>query len=146
MRAMDSRTLRTVAEMIISLLLIPVIIDVMRDAAMLRRAVLVLMLVGALSALVGIGLWLLPDMTAESLLNRLGRLDYPVGGVIRYRETPGAILNERAIGTWIDPNTFGGFLLIIGAIIAPQVFSSAARASNAVTPLSCWESCLAPCS
>ena len=54
----------------------------------------------------------------------MGRLQYPVGGVVRYRETPGAILNERAIGTWIDPNAFGGFLLMVGAVIAPQVFST----------------------
>jgi O-antigen ligase len=120
---LDSRTLRSVAEMVLSLMLIPVLVDVMRDSAMLRRAVLVLMVFGTLSALIGIGLWLLPDMTAESLLNRLGRLQYPVGGVIRYRQTPGAILNERAIGTWIDPNAFGGFLLMVGAVIAPQVFS-----------------------
>jgi len=120
---LDSRTLRNVAEMVLSLLLIPVLVDVMRDTGMLRRAALALMLLGALSALVGIGLWLLPDMTAESILNRLGRLQYPVGGVIRYRQTPGALLNERAIGTWIDPNAFGGFLLMVGAVIAPQVFS-----------------------
>jgi O-antigen ligase len=120
---LDPTTLRNVAEMVISLLLIPVLVDVMRDEPMLRRAVLVLMLFGTLSALIGIGLWLLPDMTAESLLNRLGRLDYPVGGVIRYRQTYGSVLNERAIGTWIDPNAFGGFLLMVGAVIAPQVFS-----------------------
>jgi O-antigen ligase len=120
---LDSRTLRNVAEMVLSLMLIPVLVDVMRDSANLRRAALVLMVFGTLAALIGIGLWLLPDMTAEALLNRLGRLDYPVGGVIRYRETNAALLNERAIGTWIDPNAFGGFLLIVGAVIAPQVFS-----------------------
>ena len=69
---LDARTLRSVAEMVLSLMLIPVLVDVMRDAALLRRAVLALMLLGALSALVGIVLWLLPDMT--------GRVDpEPVG-------------------------------------------------------------------
>jgi O-antigen ligase len=123
--ALDSRTIRSIAEMVLSLLLIPVLVDVLRDPATLRRAARAVMIVGALSALIGIGLWLLPDMTAEAMLNRLGRLQYPVGGVIRYRQTPGAILNERAIGTWIDPNAFGGFLLMVGAVIAPQVFSAA---------------------
>jgi O-antigen ligase len=120
---LTSRVLRSVAEMVLSLALILVLVDVMRDTRTLRRAVLALMVSGAAAALVGIGLWLLPDFTAESILNRLGRLGYPVGGVIRYRETPGAMLNERAIGTWIDPNAFGGFLLMIGAVIAPQVFA-----------------------
>lgn len=120
---LTSRVLRNVAELFLSLLLIPVLVDVMRDPAALRRAIAVLILCGGAAALVGIVLWLLPDLTAEALLNRLGRLGYPVGGVIRYRETYGAILNERAIGTWIDPNAFGGFLLMVGAVTAPQVFS-----------------------
>ena len=119
----DTRTLRTVFEMLMSLLLIPVLIDVMRDENMLRRAVLVLMVFGAAEALIGIVLWIMPDMAAEAILNRLGRLGYPVGGVIRYRETSVTLLNERAIGTWIDPNGYGGFLLMIGALIAPQLFA-----------------------
>ncbi len=121
--AMDPRTLRTVLEMLMSLLLIPVLVDVMRDTGKLRRAVLVLMLCGALSALLGIFLWALPDPSAEALLNRLGRFQYPVGGVLRYREDAVTVLNERAIGTWIDPNGFGGFLLMVGAVTAPQVFA-----------------------
>ena len=120
---LDSRVLRNVAEMIMSLLLVPVLIDVMRDEQMLQRAVRVMIVFGGLAALVGIGLWVLPDVTAEAMLNRLGRIGYPVGGVIRYRESNVAVLNERAIGTWIDPNAFGGFLLMVGAVMAPQVFS-----------------------
>ncbi len=121
--ALDMRTLRTVAEMEISLMLVPVLVDVMRAPEMLRRAVAVLILVGAAAALVGIVLWALPDPTAEALLNRLGRFEYPVGGVLRYREAYGSVLNERAIGLWIDPNAFGGFLLMLGAVTAPQVFA-----------------------
>lgn len=120
---MTSRVVRNVAEMVLALLLIPILVDVMRDPATLRRAVAVLILCGGAAAFAGIVLWLLPDMTAEALLNRLGRLGYPVGGVIRYRETYGAILNERAIGTWVDPNAYGGFLLMVGAVTAPQVFA-----------------------
>ncbi len=120
---LDTRTMRTVFEMIMSLLLIPILIDVMRDEQSLRRAAFVLILCGAAQAALGIGLWLLPDMTAEALLNRLGIVGYPVGGVIRYRQTYGSILNERAIGTWIDPNAFGGFLLVVAALAAPQLFA-----------------------
>ncbi|MBN2303894.1 MAG: O-antigen ligase family protein, partial [Anaerolineae bacterium] len=120
---LDSRTMRSIAEMVLSLALIPVLVDVLRTPAMLRRAALALMLVGTAAAALGIALWVLPDPTAEALLNRLGRFQYPVGGVLRYRETPGAMLNERAIGTWIDPNAFGGYLLMIGAVIAPQIFA-----------------------
>lgn len=121
---LTARVLRNVMEMALSLLLIPVLIDVMRDTGMLRRTVAVLILLGGLAALVGIVLWVLPDLTAEAILNRLGRLGYPVGGVIRYRETSAELLNERAIGTWIDPNAYGGFLVMIGALAAPQVFAT----------------------
>jgi O-antigen ligase len=122
--ALDLTTLRDVFETVVSLLLIPVLVDVLRDAQKLRRAVTAVILFGALSALVGIAVWALPDPTAEALLNRLGRLDYPVGGVLRYRENAITVLNERAIGTWIDPNAFGGFLLMVGAVTAPQIFAS----------------------
>jgi O-antigen ligase len=121
--ALDLTTLRDIFETVVSLLLIPVLVDVIRDPQKLRRAVTVVILFGAVSALVGIVLWVLPDPTAEALLNRLGRLDYPVGGVLRYRENAVTILNERAIGTWIDPNAFGGFLLMVGTVTAPQIFA-----------------------
>jgi hypothetical protein len=120
---MTPRVLRTVLEMELSLMLAFILVDVMRDAQMLRRAVLVLILGGAAAALIGIWLWLLPDFTANTFLNRLGRIGYPMGDVLRYRETPGALLNERAIGTWVDPNAFGGFLMMIGAVTAPQLFA-----------------------
>lgn len=117
------RVLRNVMEMVLSLLLIPILVDAIRDKTLLRRAVLALMLFGALSALIGIVLWWLPDPQAEALLNRLGRFDYPMGGVLRYREDAVSVLNERAIGTWVDPNGFGGFLLMAGAVTAPQIFA-----------------------
>lgn len=120
----EPRTLRTVLELVLSLLMIPVLVDAMRQAPRLRRAVAALIVWGALSALIGIVLWALPDPTAEALLNRLGRFQYPVGGVLRYRATYASLLNERAIGTWVDPNAFGGFLLMVGALTAPQLFSS----------------------
>jgi O-antigen ligase len=117
------RSLRSILEFALSLMLIPLLVDVMRDPKTIRRAVLALIVCGAAEAVIGIGLWLLPDLTAEAILNRLGRFDYPVGGVIRYRQTPASILNERAIGTWIDPNAFGGFLMMVGALTVPQIFS-----------------------
>lgn len=117
------RVLRNIVETVMGLVLIPILVDVLRDEDSLRRATRMMIGFGAVSALVGIGLWWLPDFTAESLLNRLGRIGYPMGGVIRYRTTYGSVLNERAIGTWIDPNAFGGYLLMMGAITAPQVFA-----------------------
>jgi polysaccharide biosynthesis protein PslJ len=73
-------------------------------------------------ALIGLGLYGLPNELAETLLRQLARLGYPPDGIIRYIESNPA-LAERAIGTWVDPNTFGGVLAISGAVIAPQLFA-----------------------
>ncbi|MBN1967467.1 MAG: hypothetical protein JW910_22625, partial [Anaerolineae bacterium] len=49
---MTPRVLRNVAELLLSLALIPILVDMMRDVHMLRRAVLVLMTAGAAAAVI----------------------------------------------------------------------------------------------
>ncbi len=112
--------LRKFAELILSLLFVFVIIDYGRTWVQLERLVKVLLLAGAGAALLAIGLWLLPDNTANDLLNMLVRLGYPGGWVIRYIEENPA-LSERAIGTSVDPNVLGGLLLMLGALAGPQL-------------------------
>ena len=112
--------LRKFAELLVSLGFVLVIIDYCRSWLRLERLVKVLLLAGAAASLVAIGLWLLPDDTANSLLNILTRLGYPGGWVIRYIEENPA-LSERAIGTSVDPNVLGGLLLMIGALAGPQI-------------------------
>ncbi len=67
-------------------------------------------------------LWVIPASLAERTLVRLARIGYPNGGVIRYIEDNPA-LAERAIGTWVDPNALGGFLVVTAALVAPQMFA-----------------------
>lgn len=112
--------LRKFAELLLSLLFVFVIIDYCRTWVQLERLVKVLLLAGAAAALLAIGLWLLPDDTANDLLNILVRLGYPGGWVIRYIEENPA-LSERAIGTSVDPNVLGGLLLMLGALAGPQL-------------------------
>lgn len=112
--------LRKFAELLVSLGFVLVIIDYCRSWLRLERLVKVLLLAGAAASLGAIGLWLLPDDTANSLLNTLFRLGYPGGWVIRYIEENPA-LSERAIGTSVDPNVLGGLLLMIGAVAGPQI-------------------------
>ena len=59
-----------------------------------------------------LALYALNDQTALRLLMALGRLGYPTTGrVLRYVEDdPGGL--ERAIGTSVDPNSFGGMLAL----------------------------------
>ena len=114
--------LRKFAELLLSLGFVLVVIDYCRTWPRLERLVKFLLLMGAAAAAVAIGLWLLPDDTANTLLNALTRLGYPGGWVIRYiEENPE--LSERAIGTSVDPNSLGGLLLMMGALVGPQVVS-----------------------
>ena len=124
--------LRKFAELLLSLGFVLVIIDYCTSWDRLLRLVKVLLLAGAAASMVAIGLWLLPDDTANSALNSLQRLGYPGGWVIRYIEENPA-LSERAIGTSVDPNVLGGLLLMIGALAGPQLVTKEPLFSRRVT-------------
>ncbi|HEY1409793.1 MAG TPA: O-antigen ligase family protein [Promineifilum sp.] len=112
--------LRKFAELLLSLGFVIIVIDYCREWRQLERLTKVLLLMGTAAAIIAIGLWLIPDTAANDLLNQLTRLGYPGGWVIRYiEENPE--LSERAIGTSVDPNSLGGLLLMIGALVGPQV-------------------------
>jgi hypothetical protein len=57
-------------------------------------------------------LWRLPDTLTTSLLTRLSVIGYPTDRVVRYIED-NPVLGERAVGTQVDPNSFGGLLVVI---------------------------------
>jgi O-antigen ligase len=112
--------LRKFAELLLSLGFVIVIIDHCRTWGRLERLVKFTLILGAFAAAIAIGLWLLPEDTTNTILNALTRLGYPGGWVVRYiEENPE--LSERAIGTSVDPNSLGGLLLMVGAIVGPQV-------------------------
>ncbi|MFN8448853.1 MAG: O-antigen ligase family protein [Anaerolineae bacterium] len=113
---------RQFAETLLSIGMVFVLVDLLRDPKSLRRLVLVIMAAAGTQALIALVLYAMPDATAERTLIRLARIGYPNGGVIRYIED-NPEMPERAIGTWVDPNAFGGFLVVTAAMIAPQVFA-----------------------
>jgi O-antigen ligase len=124
--------LRHFAELLLSLAFVLVVVDYAQSWRQLERLVQALLLAGAVAALAGIGLWLLPDETANQALNALQRVGYPGGWVIRYvEENPE--LAERAIGTSVDPNSFGGLLLLVGALAGPQLVARRPLFSRFVT-------------
>lgn len=120
---LTTTVLRQFMEMVLSIALAIVLVDVARDPGALRRVALAIIILGAAQAAVGIGLYLLNDATTERALNALGRFGYPQGGVVRYVED-NPELGERAIGTWVDPNAYGGFLLMVGALAGVQVLAA----------------------
>jgi len=114
--------LRHFAELLLSLGFVIVIIDYFSQWDRIERVVRVIILAGGGAAAISIILWLLPDLTANDLLNSLQRVGYPGGFVIRYiEENPE--LAERAIGTSVDPNVLGGLLLLVGVLGAPQIMA-----------------------
>ncbi|KPK13102.1 MAG: hypothetical protein AMJ56_03500 [Anaerolineae bacterium SG8_19] len=117
---LTANLLRHFAELILSLGFVLVIIDFFSTWERIERIVQVIIIVGAAAATMGIILWLLPDMMANDFLNTLQRIGYPGGLVIRYiEENPE--LSERAISTSVDPNAFGGMLLMVAALASPQL-------------------------
>jgi O-antigen ligase len=111
---------RHFAELLLSLSFVLVLIDHFATWERVEKAVVVVMVAGAFAAIIAIGLWLIPDLVANDLLNLLQRVGYPGGLVIRYIED-NPELAERAIGTSVDPNALGGLLLMIGALSFPQL-------------------------
>ncbi len=126
--------LRHFAELLLSLGFVLVVVDYAQSWRHLERLVQALLLAGAAAALVGIILWALPDETANQALNALQRVGYPGGWVIRYvEENPE--LAERAIGTSVDPNSFGGLLVLVGALAGPQLVARKPLFSRFLTAL-----------
>ncbi len=116
--------LRRFGELILTLLSVYVMTGIFAAPGARRLAVRALMLFGALAAGIGIALYVIPDDTAMRLLSALRPFGYPEGdGVLRYVLDDPANL-QRATGLWIDPNAFGGFLLVAGAVTLPQAFAA----------------------
>ena len=83
-----------------------------RTVALVLRSLVVL---GGAAAALGVALWRLPDSLAASLLGRLRVVGYPTDRIVRYVEDNPA-LGERAVGTQVDPNSFGGLLVVIAVL------------------------------
>lgn len=117
---LTSQLLRKFAELLLSLIFVILLIDFCRTWADLQRLTFAVMLAGTAAAIIGIVVWALPDEFANELLNMLTIIGYPGGFVIRYVEdNPEAL--ERAIGTSVDPNVYGGLLVLMGTLVAPQL-------------------------
>src|SRR6202158_740875 len=77
---------------------------------------------GPLPAAVGASLMLLSPLTQLTLLSRLQAIGYPTNEVLRYVPGPNDTYTNqlRAIGTSVDPNVFGGTLMLALALIVVQ--------------------------
>jgi O-antigen ligase len=116
----DSLTLHNYFKFTLAVLFFFSVVNCVRTPAQARLVARLLIAGGALSALIGLALFLLPDRTALQLLVSLGRIGYPTSGrVLRYvADDPSGV--ERAIGLAVDPNSYGGMLALIGALTVTQ--------------------------
>lgn len=114
--------LRQFAETILSILLVFILVDLFRTPKALQRLTLVILIAVGAQSLIVLGLYALPDDVTETFLIQFVRIGYPDSGIIRYIESNPA-LGERAIGTWVDPNTLGGILATSAVMLAPQIFA-----------------------
>ncbi|MFC1465619.1 MAG: O-antigen ligase family protein [Candidatus Brachytrichaceae bacterium NZ_4S206] len=121
--ALTPLVLRRFAELVLSLLMALLIVGLLPDLSSQERLVRWMLLIGAISAAIGVALYITPDELTIRLLSALRPFGYPTGpGVLRFiRDDPA--LMQRATGLWIDPNAFGGYLLVVGALGLPQLFS-----------------------
>lgn len=121
---------RRFAEFLLAIAFSLVLVNVLRTEEQHALAVRALILAGGVAAAIGVFLYVLPDPLALRLLSPLRYLDYHVA--LRYiRDDPR--LPERAIGTSVDPNAFGGLLVLVTALTAAQVFSRRPLLPRSVT-------------
>jgi O-antigen ligase len=120
----DTTTLHNYAKFVLGVLFFFSVVNCVRTREQARLVFQFVIITGGMSALLGLFLVVLNDETALRLLVALGRIGYPTSGrVLRYVEDDPEGL-ERAIGTSVDPNAFGGMLALVLALSAAQIFAS----------------------
>jgi len=114
---------RRFAELSLGVALFYVVVNNVQRWAEVEQITLAVILTGSLEALLGILLYLIPSEWTIRILSALGRFDYPTGwGVLRFiNDDPG--LSMRATATSIDPNVLGGLMILMGVVIASQLFA-----------------------
>lgn len=123
--ALTTLVIRRFGELMLSLLLILALTRALRERP--DRATLFVrtaMLLGAASASIGLVLYVLPDETTIRLLSTLAVFDYPSGPEVIHFIRQDPELAQRATGLWIDPNAFGGYLLLTAALCLPQTMTA----------------------
>jgi O-antigen ligase len=95
------------------------VVRVVTSPEQLRAVIRVLLIAAGVAAVIGLVLWALPAAAAERLLLMLVPIGYPDGPQV-IRIVYGTQL-ERATGTSVDANLFGGLMMITSALVAGQL-------------------------
>lgn len=124
---------RRFAEVLLAIATFFLIVNVVNTRARLEKVVRFMIIVGGISAALGIVFYFMPRDLAIRMLSLLRYVKYPEGaGVLRFiNDDPEGTL--RAISTSVDPNVLGGLMILVTALTAPQVFASKPLLRRGVT-------------
>ncbi|MBC7234689.1 MAG: O-antigen ligase family protein [Chloroflexi bacterium] len=110
-------------EILLSILIFWLVINVVRSRDRLRLLVGALIVGGFIAALIGVLLYVMPRELAVRLLSLLRVVRYPTGpDVLRYIED-NPELALRATSTSVDPNVLGGLLIIVTSLALPHLLA-----------------------
>lgn len=114
--------IRRFGKLLMSLLVFVIGRQVLSTQRRLIVLVRTLIVAGAIQGAIGSGLMLLRPLDQLTLLTRLSVIGYPAADVLRYVPGPNNTYTTqlRAIGTSVDPNVFGGTLMLALALIVVQ--------------------------
>jgi len=115
--------IRNFAELALAIAFFFVLVNTLRCRADVDFMARLVMLAGAAGAAIAVAFYIIPETWTIRILNALVRFNYPGGaGALRYIEDS-ADNPMRAIGTMVDPNVLGGFLILVTAFTLPQLVS-----------------------
>jgi O-antigen ligase len=118
-------TIRNFAELLLGISTFFLVVNNFRSPRALDLLTGLILLAGAAAATLAIIFYVIPEAATVRVLDALARFNYPGGyGALRYIEDSSEN-PMRAIGTMIDPNVLGGFMILVAALTAPQVVSVA---------------------
>lgn len=115
-RGYTPETLHNFGKFGLGVLMFPATLFFIRDDKRARNVVALVMAGTGIAATIGLALYAGGASFSERVLARLIPYGYPSGRIVRYIEDDPARA-MRAVGTSIDPNAFGG-LLMIGFVLA----------------------------
>lgn len=121
--AANSFFIRRFAEILLGIALFFAAINTVRTVDEVNWVLRWLTLAGWGCAAIAVAFYVIPEAATVWVLNRLARFDYPGGyGALRWIEDdPEGTM--RAIGTAVDPNVLGGMMILVGGLLAPQLFA-----------------------
>jgi hypothetical protein len=98
------------------------ILNIVRTQQTLEKLLKLIMLAGSAAGYLGLALYVLPRSLQERILLALVPIGYPTNKILRYVEDdPGK--GQRATATSVDPNSYGGMLVLIIAVLFVQLVS-----------------------